>query len=183
MKNLLLLGDSIRLGYEENVKEMLSGEFDVWGPADNCRFAKYTLCNLKSWLLQYDKKPDVIHWNNGFWDTCIRYAEDGNFTSVDDYIKDMLSIHRELNKICDKIIFATTTPVNPNHNDQNNDTVDKYNARIVPVLEEKGVYINDLNKVLKPHINKYICEDFIHLSEIGKKVCAEAVCSAVRNMI
>lgn len=53
----------------------LENEFEVWAPPKNCRFAKYTLCNLKGWLNAYGETPNVIHRNNGFWDTCIRYEE------------------------------------------------------------------------------------------------------------
>ena len=40
MKRVLLLGDSIRMGYDEYVKELLEGEFEVvYDDADNGRFA------------------------------------------------------------------------------------------------------------------------------------------------
>ena len=180
MKKLLLIGDSIRMGYEAEVKKNLENEFEVWAPPVNCCFAKFTLCNLKGWLNTYGEKPDVIHWNNGFWDTCVRFEEDGNFTSIDEYERDMMIILRELKKITDKIIFATTTPVNPKHHDQKNETVDMYNERIIKRLKEENVIINDLNSLVKPHIDEYICEDFIHLSKAGEIACGKAVADAVR---
>lgn len=181
MQKLLLLGDSIRLGYREAVQKELEGEFEVWSPDDNCRFAKYTLCNLVGWL-QECGAPDVVHWNNGLWDTCVRYEEDGCFTSVEDYVRDMLKILRELKKHTSKIIFATTTPVNPLHENQNNETIARYNAHIVPILREEGVVINDLNALVLPNIDAYICEDKIHLSEAGVQACGKAVAEAVRKL-
>ena len=44
MKKVLLLGDSIRMGYDEYVKEILKDEFDViYDESDNGRFSAYTL--------------------------------------------------------------------------------------------------------------------------------------------
>ena len=50
MKNLLLLGDSIRVGYCEFVKDMLKDEVEVFFPPENCRFAQYVLRNFGDWL-------------------------------------------------------------------------------------------------------------------------------------
>ena len=43
MKNVLLLGDSIRMGYEPHVRRKLEGRAEVFGPNENGRFALYTL--------------------------------------------------------------------------------------------------------------------------------------------
>lgn len=71
MKKILLLGDSIRLGYCEFVKEILTGQAEVFYPADNGRFLQYTLRQLQDWKTQLNLSSndiDVIHWNNGLWD-------------------------------------------------------------------------------------------------------------------
>ena len=43
MKNLLLIGDSIRMGYDKSIKKTLEGKANVYFPAENCRFAAYLL--------------------------------------------------------------------------------------------------------------------------------------------
>lgn len=43
MKKILLIGDSIQQLYLPHVIQKLDGIAEVWGPEDNCRFAKYTL--------------------------------------------------------------------------------------------------------------------------------------------
>ena len=43
MKKIVLIGDSIRMGYDKYVKEALDGVADVYYPGENCRFAQYTL--------------------------------------------------------------------------------------------------------------------------------------------
>ena len=84
-KQVLLLGDSIRLGYHPEVVQALADDCDVWGPEDNCRFAKYTLNELDQIFAAYDRPPDLIHWNNGLWDSAIVCADDGMFTPPDEY--------------------------------------------------------------------------------------------------
>ena len=41
MKNVVLIGDSIRLGYENEVRELLGDEVQIFSPKENCRYTKY----------------------------------------------------------------------------------------------------------------------------------------------
>ena len=86
--NVLLLGDSIRMNYQEQVSVQLGDDFYVWGSPDNGRFAKYTLCELKRILEGFGEKPDVIHWNNGLWDNSFN-TEGDEFTPIEEYIRDL----------------------------------------------------------------------------------------------
>ena len=69
MKNLLLLGDSIRMGYDSFVQEKLAGRMNVFFAEDNGRFVQYTLRALSDWKGKLSlPEIDVVHWNNGLWD-------------------------------------------------------------------------------------------------------------------
>ena len=57
MKKILLLGDSIRLNYMPMVCKNLYGRAEVYGPEDNCRYAKYTLWCLSDWLQLLRRRP------------------------------------------------------------------------------------------------------------------------------
>ena len=46
MKKVVLLGDSIRLGYQPYLTELLKGRAEVGGIEDNGRFSLYTACLL-----------------------------------------------------------------------------------------------------------------------------------------
>ena len=64
MKNLLLIGDSIRMGYDESVKKTLENKANVIFPEDNCRFAAYVLRHFHEYLGEIrGENIDVIHWN------------------------------------------------------------------------------------------------------------------------
>lgn len=71
MKKLLLIGDSIRMGYCPFVKEMLQGKAEVYYSNDNSRFLQYTLRTLSDWqkLENWPEDIDTVHWNNGLWDS------------------------------------------------------------------------------------------------------------------
>lgn len=174
-----LLGDSIRqIGYGTKLAEVLGDDYEVSQPQENGRFAKYTLRML------FDHKneiagSDVIHWNNGLWDDCDLFG-DGAFTSIEDYIKDMVRIAKILKTYAPKVIFATTTP----RLGVDVDVEKEYNAAIVPVLEEMGIQINDLYSVVKPNIEEYIRQDDkIHLTEKGIMACAEKVAEAIKDAL
>jgi len=179
---ILLLGDSIRGNYQNFVREGLGERFDVVAPEENCRFAKYTLNELDRWFQSYGE-PDVIHWNNGLWDSAIVCAEDGMFTPAEEYLRYMSSILRELRKHTSKIIFATTTPVKSGSLNQHIEYIDCLNAVIVPYLKSQNVVINDLYSLVKPRMEELLSSDCIHLSPKGCEICGQAVIDAIRSVL
>ena len=169
-KRILLLGDSIRLGYQPEVVKALADDCEVWGPEDNCRFAKYTLNELDRIFTACGRTPDLIHWNNGLWDSAIVCAEDGMFTPPDEYEHDMRLVLRELRKRCPTVIFASTTPVKPGSRNQKLEYIQALNSRIIPVMNQEGVPVNDLYMLVSGDIDQIIGDDKIHLSEYGQHV-------------
>ena len=180
MKKVLLLGDSIRLiGYGETVAKKLAGEYEVWQPEDNCRFAKYTMRGLFEWRKELEG-VDIIHWNNGLWDICTM-VDDENFTPVELYADEMVRLAGMLKKRAKTVIFATTTPVRAGNRDMCNEDIEAYNAAVVPRLKEMGIVINDLYTPVSEDIERNICDDLTHLSDAGIKICAEAVENVIRQ--
>ena len=67
LPTVLLLGDSIRIGYAPLVAKKLDGLATVVHPgAENGGGTTVTLKNLAEWV--GDRKPAVVHWNNGLHD-------------------------------------------------------------------------------------------------------------------
>ena len=69
MKKIVLIGDSIRKGYDRYTKMALEDVAEVYYPEENCRFAAYTLRHLPDWKDQFNSGDDVdcVHWNAGLW--------------------------------------------------------------------------------------------------------------------
>lgn len=171
---ITLLGDSIRCQYGEVVPQILGDSFEVYQPNDNCRFSKYTIRVIADHK-DFMEGSRIVHWNNGLWDIC-NCLGDGFFTPIDEYVANMTRIADELLRRYDKVIFATTTPLNKHP--EFNDSVDvvRYNEVIVPILAEKGVIINDLYTPMASDIQKYIrSDDHIHLTDAGIEVCSKKV--------
>ena len=180
MKKIVLLGDSIRLiGYGKPVAARLSGEYEIWQPLENCRFAKHTLRGLWDWK-EGIAGADVIHWNNGLWDVCDLYG-DGPFSSADEFVENMLRLARLLKQRASTVIFSTITPVRNDNPYNKNSVIEAFNAALVPKLLEMGVVINDLYTPLSADLGKYISDDKIHLSAEGIALAADLVEAVIRR--
>ncbi len=183
MIKVTLLGDSIRLmGYGRYVPECLGNDFEVFQLKTNGRYAKHTFRDL------YDFRNDmagsrIIHWNNGAWDTCDLFG-DGPFTSEEDYVKDMLRLADLLLARYEKVIFATSTPFKEGYEKVfSNERTARYNDLIVPLLQEKGVIINDLHAFVAENIEAFVRnDDKAHLTEEGSRACATQVADCIRRV-
>lgn len=174
---IALLGDSIRLGYGTRVEELLSPDFEIFQPADNCRFAKYMLRMLFDYR-DAMKDCKVVHFNVGHWDLCELFG-DGTFSTEEEYRDGVVRIAKTLKSRHDVVIFATTTPVRDENVYNKNSTVARFNRIAVDALSKEGVIINDLNALLVDDIERYICSDLIHLTEEGVEICARAVANVI----
>ena len=55
---VVLIGDSIRMGYQPGVIDRLKGWADVWGPEQNCRHSIWALDHFQEWVVSH--KPDIL---------------------------------------------------------------------------------------------------------------------------
>ncbi len=189
MKNIMLLGDSIRMFYQKKVVEKLGEDYNVWGPDENVRFARYTQNSLRFYLAEFPN-PDVIHWNNGLWDIATLYPEDGCFTPLEEYISSLKIILRELKRTGAEIIFATSTPVadekrflpGPFPPRMLNEDIVRYNEAAVALMKENNIRINDLHKVVTDAGEGMICDDLVHPTPKGVEVLSDAVSEYIKDV-
>ena len=141
MKNILLIGDSIRMGYDKAVKKTLEGKANVYFPEENCRFASYVLRYLHEYKsLVEDDEVDILHWNAGLWD-CLRLFEEEPHTPIDMYAYYIERICIRIKKLFPNthVIFATSTDVQSDKMSKNfkryNEDIEKYNEAAVAVVK------------------------------------------------
>ncbi|MCM1425824.1 MAG: SGNH/GDSL hydrolase family protein [Eubacterium sp.] len=161
-KNILLLGDSIRLNYQDYVKDALEKEANVYFPGDNGRFAQFTLRYFHDWWRSLSEGGaitfDIIHFNTGLWDILRLSNEDELFTPEDMYREMLLRIYHRMKYFCPdaKIIFAlTTTVIEPGfepgeyYGKRCNSDIEHYNQIAIELFEslEEKVDIDDLYSV------------------------------------
>ena len=151
MKKILLLGDSIRIGYDKYVRMAFEGQAQVYFPKDNCRFTQYFLRYLLEWQEETGcgSDVDVVHWNAGAWDV-LRLADNEFQTPLEHYTYYLERIQRYLAKLYPNAqqIFANITKlIEPRfigtYKRFNKDVL-VYNAAAAETLSPLGVQINDL---------------------------------------
>lgn len=185
MKNLLLIGDSIRMGYDKSVKRTLEGKANVIFPEENCRFASYVLRCFHEYLGEYKgEEIDVIHWNAGLWD-CLRLFEEEPHTPINVYEYYIDRICVRIKKICPnaKVIFATSTRVLSEKMSTDfkryNEEIEKYNEVAVNVVKKYGFEINDLYAVSATLSEEAHSDPVHYYTSIGTEVFTNKVLSIV----
>lgn len=181
MKKVLLIGDSIRVGYDKAVKKSLEGKAEVYFPEENCRFASYILRYLSEYqYLSKDGKYDVIHWNAGHWDTLRQFDEDPH-TPIDVYCYYIERICVRIKKLFPdaKVIFATSTRVTEGLAYRRNEDIRKYNQAAVQIAKKHGFLINDLYAVSADLPDEALSDSVHYYTPMGTEVLANAVLSSL----
>ena len=180
MKNVLLLGDSRRMGYEPFVRKLLEGRAAVYGPAENGRWAGYTLNSLRFWLNDFPA-PDIVHWSCGLWDLGDDYHIGRPFSLPEEYESAVERTVIVLRKLFPgvKIIFGTTMPVG----DGDVTGIRNYNGIMAKVAEKKGILVDDLFALMHDKMVPYDRGDGLHLNDEGNALVAAQVVSAIEEYL
>ena len=187
-KQVLLIGDSLREGYCEYVKEELKDIADVYYPLENCRNTQYIITSLRLWVKYCDpEKVDVVHFNAGHWDIA-HWSEVGDsLTSLEDYGKNVIKIVKIANVLFPnaKVMFATTTPMNPSTtvpvNPRTTEEIIQYNEVAKKVCKENNVPVNDLFE-LAITWGEEMFKDYCHLQDEGYKLLAHQVSNEIKKL-
>jgi acyl-CoA thioesterase-1 len=195
---VLILGDSISIGYTPFVKEMLKDEAVVVRPmrpngrAENCSGTTLGVTEIDRWLKIDGGNWDVIHFNWGLHDLK-RQKPDG--TASDDpndahqadpakYEQNLREIVKHLKATNAKLILATTTPVpekvSPHRDPQD---VVRYNEIAQKIAKENDIAIDDLYAFAMPKLSEIQRPANVHFTEAGSKVLAEQVAASIRKAL
>lgn len=179
LPRVLLIGDSVSIGYTLPTRELLKGKANVHRPPANCSSSGYGLTCLKSWL--GDKKWDAIHFNFGLHDAKLP-PEGVRHAPPDVYERNLRELVMQMRATGAKLVFATTTPVPNGGNLQPTrrfGSVDQYNAVAKKVMTENNVAIDDLNAAISPHVEKMQRSNDVHFTDEGSAFLARHVASAI----
>jgi ABC-type cobalamin/Fe3+-siderophores transport system ATPase subunit len=115
-KVVFLIGDSIRMGMCETVKQELADAAEVVFPEENCRYSQYIITSLRAWSGLCDPERVVlVQFNCGHWDIAHWRGETESLNDIPTYKNNLARIIRILKKLFPhaKIVFATTTTMHP----------------------------------------------------------------------
>lgn len=184
LPNVLVLGDSISIGYTGATYDLLKDQFDVMHPADNCRNSSYTLAHVDQWLAEIPN-AQVITWNNGIWNT-VRDSQrtPGDpvtwfGTTPEQYESDIIQIARKLKATGARVIFFTTTDVSPTASTFESGKEEVLNEIAKRVLPSEGIEVYDLNAFAKQSGAEHQATFDVHFTEAGNKVLGAYVAGAI----
>jgi len=196
LKKVVLIGDSIRSGYQPYVKKYLSGQAEIWGPKQNGGTSSNVVKNLDTWVIKQD--PDIVHINAGLHDLQSLYFDSGPGNTVvpldhyRDNVKTIIEFIRTRSKAF--VIWATTTPViyerahqahskSADHDRYNEDVID-YNNAALKIASKYDVPVNDLYKLVwDSGPENLIGKDGVHFTDEGKRLQAARVGDFILNVI
>jgi len=189
LPKVLIIGDSISLGYTPLVVKQLKGQVDVRHSRGNSQHTGTGLAKIDRWLGEEDW--DVIHFNWGLWDLCYRHPESkvqgrrdkvrGTLTtSLEQYEKNLDQLTTRLAKTGATLIWAHTTVVPEGEAGRKVGDDLKYNAAAERVMKRHGVRINDLNKLtrtFKPEL--FTAPSNVHFKPPGSEKLAAQVSTEI----
>jgi lysophospholipase L1-like esterase len=184
LPRVLLIGDSISIGYTLAVREKLHGQANVHRIPTNGGPTTNGLKNLKTWL--GDGKWDVIHFNWGLHDLKFMSAEGGNLADpkaadsrqqvpLPEYEKHLAELVKQLQATGAKLIWCATTPVPAGAAGRVADDSVKYNEAAARVMKAAGVTINDLHAYAVKGPSGTQLPKNVHYSAAGYRYLADEV--------
>lgn len=177
LPRVLLIGDSISIGYTLPVRALLKDKANVHRILTNGAATKDGLAKLKTWL--GESKWDVIHFNWGLHD--IKFVEEKQNVPIADYEKNLRELVTQLKATNAKLIWCSTTPVPDAKQNPVRKTADviEYNAVAKKIMDENGVVIDDLYAFALPQIEKIQLKANVHFTPKGSDDLAKQVSASI----
>lgn len=181
LPRVLLIGDSISIGYTLPVRELLKDTANLHRIPENGGNSRKGVSKLDAWL--GEGKWDVIHFNFGLHDIVRR---DGKTAiSAEEYERNLRKIISRLQQTGATLIWCSTTPV-PNarlKRERHDSDVAAYNAIALKVMEENGIQVNDLYAFALPQLETIQNPRDVHYSTEGSTVLATQVSDSIRSAL
>ncbi len=191
LPRVLLIGDSISMGYTTDVRKLLEGKANVHRIPTNGGPTSRGMTEIDKWLGK--SKWDVIHFNWGLHD--LKYISNDPSkradpkdpaahwqVSLEDYEKNLTALVGKLKATGAKLIWCNTTHVPSGSDGRIEGDEEKFNAVAAKVMKAAGVPTNDLRAyaLTKPEAQ---LPANVHYSPEGSRFLAEKVSSAIADAL
>lgn len=179
LPRVLLIGDSISIGYTLPVRKLLDGKANVHRIPANGGPTTNGLKNLNAWL--GSGKWDVIHFNWGLHD--LKLIDGKHQVPLEEYEKNLREIVAKLKATQAKLIWCSTTPVpegelNP---PRRFGDVAHYNAAAKRIMEEHKISIDELGEFAAPQLKDIQRKADVHFSPEGSAILAQQVAKSIES--
>jgi acyl-CoA thioesterase-1 len=180
LPRVLLIGDSISIGYTVAVRKELAGKANVHRIPENGGDTVNGLKKIEGWL--GSSHWDVIHFNWGAHELRVT-PEGGRQVPIETYEKNLAVLVARLKTTGARLIWATTTPVPEGKLNPPREPVDveKYNAVAKRVMEANGITTNDLYAVALPRLSEIQLPINVHFNNAGWELLGRQVAATIRT--
>lgn len=183
---VLIIGDSISIGYTPFVKENLIENAIVKHNPGNAQHTGTGLEKVKDWVGNEDW--DIIQFNWGLWDLCYRHPDakvygnrdkiNGTITfSLEDYERNLENIIQLIKQVSNaQLIFVTTSYIPKDEVGRFQKDAQKYNKVAKRVMKKYNILVNDIYKVSKViHKNYGTGTDDVHYTKKGYEKLGKSI--------
>lgn len=191
--NVLIIGDSISIGYFPFVKDALAEEANVVHNPGNARHTGIGLEQIDNWL--GDENWELIHFNWGLHDLCYRHPGAkayGNRDKINGkvefspevYGKNLEFLVERLKQTQAKLIFVTTTYIPPGEAGRVEGDEIKYNTVAKTIMKKHGVKINEIHPFSKKVHAKYKTKaGDVHFTKAGSQKLAKKITKGIKRAL
>lgn len=193
LPKVLIIGDSISIGYTPHVKKMLGNTVLLKHNPGNAEHTGTGLNKLDAWIR--DEKWDVIHFNWGLWDLCYRHPQskvqghrdkvNGTLTTaIDQYGESLAKLVTRLKKTNATLIWANTTVIPDGEAGRIVGDAVKYNAVAIAIMKREGIQINDIYGLTKGFsASLFKAPGNVHFTSEGYRMIADQVTAKIREAL
>ena len=187
VKNVLIIGDSISIGYTPFIQKALAPDINVEHNPGNGGSTVRGVENIEKWI--GDKEWDVILFNFGLHDLVHKdslnnYDVNGKVSvTLEEYRKNLNLITAKLKETTATLIFVNTTVVPENSAGRKTEDPAKYNAVASEVMKENGIEVVDLyaaSLLIHPQNSK---PGNVHYTETGYQLLAEPLIIKIHTIL
>ena len=193
LPKVLIIGDSISIGFTPHVVEQLDGKAVVKHHKGNAQHTGTGLKQLDQWI--GNTKWDVMHFNWGLWDLCYRHPKskvqgkrdkvNGTLTTtLEQYEKNLDKLVSRLKKTDAKLIWAHTTVVPEEEAGRIVGDDKKYNEVAAKIMKKYGITINDLNSLSREFPSDLFSKPGdVHYTQDGYQKIAKQVTAHILTIL
>ncbi|HSW45424.1 MAG TPA: alpha-N-acetylglucosaminidase TIM-barrel domain-containing protein [Phycisphaerae bacterium] len=183
---VLIIGDSISIGYTKPLQPMLRGEAEVVHSPGNAAHTWNGLEKIDEWIGQ--DCWDVIHFNWGLHD--LKYMKDGKpdpagqrISTLDQYKANLEKLVERLKKTGAVLIWASTTPIPEGAQGRKQGEEIEFNAAAAEIVARHRIVVNDLHARVLPELGRFQLSRNVHFTPDGSAFLALQVGQCIRQAL
>jgi len=182
LSRVLIIGDSISIGYTLPTRKLLEGKTNVHRIPTNGGPTINGIKNIDAWLSK--GKWDVISFNWGLHD--LKMDEAGKHqVPIEAYEQNLRELVKRMMATGAKLIWVSTTPVPEGKLSppRKNSDVVAFNAAAKKVMDDNGVAVHDLYSFALGKLKEIQRPANVHFTDAGSAALAERVAASIENAL